>query len=87
MGGLIDKKTQERSTSPTDPNLTPSVQNNRVQSMSQTDPFLLLKEVVEMSKYMNASGPQKADTSITSAKPSDFQLKCEMNMSNYRAMV
>lgn len=55
---------------------------------NQTDPFMLLKEVVEMSKYMNAAaaGSTQSDANSTT-RTSDFQLKCEMNMSNYRAMV
>lgn len=43
---------------------------------------MLLKEVVQMSKYMNTSEMNNAST-----KADDFQMKCEMNVSNYKAMV
>ena len=48
---------------------------------SQTDPFMLLKEVVQMSKYMNPTQQSIGN------KTDDFQMKCEMNISNYKAMV
>ena len=35
-----------------------------------------------MSKYMNSG-----ELSTTSSKPNEFQMKCEMNLSNYKAMV
>lgn len=56
------------------------VQYKRIKT-SQADPFMLLKEVVQMSKYMNPTDIN------TSSKADDFQMKCEMNISNYKAMV
>ena len=35
-----------------------------------------------MSKYMNASEMTSSNT-----QANDFQMKCEMNLSNYKAMV
>ena len=45
------------------------------------DPFLLLKEVAEMSKHMNQA------KSIDDGKPDEFQMKCQMNLANYNSMV
>ena len=43
----------------------------------------MLKEVVEMSKYMNASELKD----LPAHHPTDFQMKCEENLTNYRAMI
>ena len=43
---------------------------------------MMLKEVVEMSKYMNATDLRGSHNQAT-----EFQMKCEENISNYKAMV
>ena len=50
-------------------------------STSKADPFMLLKEVVQMSKYMTSGDINGSN------KTSEFQMKCEENLTNYKAMV
>lgn len=50
--------------------------------VSWADPFMMLKEVVEMSKYMNTAEIKGSQNQST-----EFQMKCEENVANYKAMV
>lgn len=45
---------------------------------------MMLKEVVEMSKYMNASDIKGGSQG---GRTTEFQMKCEENITNYKALV